>query len=296
MEIFSVPHSKSARHNELAVLFNEHFPNYDIFYNNFIQEMIGFDNHWRPDTYEYLEELGISDFGIIKSLFYIKRATMKLANINQNIENSNDQIFKNSYFHFGLIFDTVDNILKCLVFIDQKLNEECEFLKKKSRDELIAEFKTWIEKFYEKEFEKLKLGMSRIYYYPQQNRDFLKVIVPCKEFRSSYKSFIDEIKTYRNYFTHNPSIDIVGSTKNGLLVVKRGKISKYRTLTDIRTAINIDPDSFVKPSDLLKEDLIRTLRILNTLWGYLITKMDENKQHSKYNTLINGYVRYITSN
>lgn len=296
MKEFSLAETRNPRYKELLTLFDEYFPNYQIFYKNFILELIGYDKHWRPDMYEYLEELGISDYGIIKSLYYIKGSISKLRDPARNTENNHDQLFKNSYFHFGLLFDTIDNILKCIILINKKLNERKDILKKKSKEELIKAFSKWIDKSYDNEFEKLKLGMSRIYYYPQHNRDFLKEIISDTEFIETYKVFINDIKTYRNYFTHNPCIDIVGSTKYGILVVKREKIQEYRTLTDIRLAIRINPDNFSHPSNLLQEDLIKSLQILNRLYEFLIAKMYENKNHQDYNSLIHEYIRESVKN
>jgi len=284
---FKLKNQKNQILKNLADLFDEYFPNYEIFYNNFIYELKGYDNHWRNDTFDYFEELGISDYGILKSLNYIHLVQNKIG------VNDPEQKFKNAYFHFGLTFDTIENILKCIIYIKNKLNNDDQSIKIKSKNELIDKFKKWIDKRYIKEFNKMiNLGMSRIYYYPQHNRDFLKLIVEDSEFRGEYDNFIKKIKTYRNYFTHNPCIDVLWrASEKKRFVIKREFIDKRRTLTDLRLGLNKNVENFVDPRELIKMDLIDTLKIINRLWKYLIDEMNELKQLENYKNLIFNYKR-----
>ena len=266
-------------------MLDAHFQNYRVFHDKFLGVLKGADNHWRADIYEYLEELGISDYGLIKSINYINYAKSRIK------VNDVEQKFKNAYFHFGLLFDTIDNILKCIIYTKQKLFGNENPLVKKTKKELMDKYEDWIEKKYESEYEKMVIqGMRSIYYYPQSNRDFLKQIVKNKKFRKEYKEYITEIKKYRNFFTHNPSIDVVNNSGNRYVILRK-YLSQYRTLTEIRNGIRSFPEHFIDPVRQLDNDLKDTLRVVNRLWDYLIEEMDNLTAQAGYKSLINNYKR-----
>jgi hypothetical protein len=56
-----------------STLIERSFPNYEIFWNNFLEPLKGDDGNWRNDTFQCLEEIGISQYGVIKSINFKKR-------------------------------------------------------------------------------------------------------------------------------------------------------------------------------------------------------------------------------
>ena len=75
---------------------NKHFSNYETFFNSCLIQLI--DGHWRDNMHPIFEQIGMTDYGIIKSLNYIR---ISICDITVGDPN---QTFKNIYFHFGLIF------------------------------------------------------------------------------------------------------------------------------------------------------------------------------------------------
>ena len=131
----------------MAKIFNEKFLNYEIFWIKYLIPLIGIDGSWRHDTHPSLEEIGLSQYGILKSLAFIEYSKPKISvgDINQS--------YKNIYFHFGLIFDTVKNFSRNICIIQNELG--ISKLKKKLKIptcKMIYNYRKWILKNYDKKF------------------------------------------------------------------------------------------------------------------------------------------------
>ena len=97
------------------------FPNFVVVEDQFLFQLKDDKLNWRNDTLVYLEEIGMCQWGILKSLNFINKSKPFL------IVGDSDQRVKNIYFHFGLIFDMVANLARnivmtedCLDFMDVK--------------------------------------------------------------------------------------------------------------------------------------------------------------------------------
>ena len=110
----------NAAHNierNMAETIELKFPNFEILWDKYLMPLTGapIDFSLRNDTHPNLEEIAMSHFGVLKSLNYIRISKSKVGPGDPN------QTFKNIYFHFGLIFDSVDNLLRNILIIQNYL-------------------------------------------------------------------------------------------------------------------------------------------------------------------------------
>ena len=68
--VFRLKESDNIIQYEMAPFMERYFPNYERFYNSFIVRFIGVDGNWKTDMHPILEEIGMSDYAILKSVNY----------------------------------------------------------------------------------------------------------------------------------------------------------------------------------------------------------------------------------
>jgi hypothetical protein len=215
------------------------FPNYEIFWDNFLTDGIGPDKHWKECD---MEPLGIANCGVLKSLNYIR------ANYPNICVNDENQTFKNIYYHFGIICDIVPYCCRYLF----------EFLQAAGLRNKEFDFKS------------AEIEGSQV---PKLLRHFIKG----EDDLNHITEFNDEIQKYRHFFTHNPGIDIV--TKRGeIWVIKRGQIDACRKLSSLRVIHSVNPEYVTNPIPQAREDLLQMLAILNSIWHYFIPAMETAKR------------------
>lgn len=226
-----------------------YFQNYEVFWDNFLIDGIGVDIHWKQGPFE---QLGISNYGILKSLNFVR------INYDKISVNDENQTFKNIYYHFGIICELIPY---CCRYIYEFLNNVGL-----RNNEFVFQNDTISDKM-------INAMLSHFII------DEL-VLKNCAEF---YKS----ITCYRHFFTHNPGIDIVNS--NGKMrVIGRENIDFSRKLSSLRNAYNTTPELSVNPISQAYVDFIKMLEVLNLIWGYFIIEMEKAKNDKKetyYNLL-----------
>jgi len=233
-----IRNSSNPIEHKMAGMIEEHFPFYDKFWDDFLTDGIGPDNHWKEGP---LERLGIANYGILKSLNFIR------INYDKIKINDENQTFKNVYFHFGIICELIPYCCRYTIEFLKTLGVELPRINYKTdqieNDEMIKSLKVFITD--NSEFENLKM-------------------------------FYKQITKYRHFYTHNPGIDIVNNAGE-MRVVKREMVDKCMELSTIRKLYKLDSENFVNPVTQIYADLIDILKYLNLIWIKLHDKMKIGK-------------------
>jgi len=241
---------------------------------------------WRNDILPELEEVGIASYGIAKSICFIN-------NTKDHIDISDEnQSFKNIYFHFGLIFDSTEFLARSIIKTKQVLGLlNIDDLLKIPKRELIDQFIYWIENSYEKSFNDFRDRGKPIFYYPQKNKMNLSLIIknPTKR---EYFTFETRLKNYRNFFTHNPGVDVFKNTmNNSLFTIKKEFVEKNKNWSNLSLLYFEKNANFINPKEMVENDLISLLKILNKVWASILTEMETIFKHPDFNIIFRNYRR-----
>ena len=269
-----------------AHLIEVHFPNYEVFWWNYLEPLRGKDGKrdWRYDTFQALEEIAMSQYGILKSLFFID---VSRPNITAG---DGLQRFKNIYIHFGLILDLVDNFCRNICIVKEKLNlivlsPDLRL----SKEELLEKFTEWVDNEYNRCYDNMvNLGIP-INYRPHSNSQYLELLIPDESIKTykKYRTYADSIRQRRNFYTHNTGVDITIINPLGpLYVVVERQLKNYRNWSKIQKYILNSPKDFCNAKEKVEDDLSMMLRHLNSLWKIFIMHMDEIARHTKYKSLL----------
>ncbi len=267
------------------------FPNFIELENKFLFQLKDDTLNWRDDTLIYLEEIGMCQWGVLKSLNFINKSKPFL------IAGDSDQRFKNIYFHFGLIFDTVENMARNIALTEDYLH--ILDIRKQinlSKNKLISDFQKYVENKYPSDFENMLLYGKPIFHYPQQQKSFMKIIVKNKNLRKRYSKFVELVKKYRNFFIHNAGVDIVIIPSTGQqFALKKEFIQnpKYRHWSLIKKSIEdkINMDHFNDPLLISDSDFEKTLSFLNEFWKYFINELKAIYAHPDFAKISKGFNR-----
>lgn len=173
-------------------LLDAKFPEYFHFRHNHLDLLIGADKHWRLDTLENLELIGMASFGVVKSLNYINH------NIEKIQRSDRDQRFKNIYFHFGLVFDCVNNLARNIALTSDYLGLKKINREPKGDEELVKKFKKWVSKEYSKKLASSIQNGGAVVFIPHQI-DFLHGLVSSKPLMTEHSNFAKSVNKYRNF-------------------------------------------------------------------------------------------------
>lgn len=274
--------------NNCADLFEKYFQNYEEFWNQFLIPLLVGTGNWRNDTIHNLEEIGMSQYGVLKSLNFI------ILSKSEIIVRDPLQRYKNIYFHFGLIFDSVNNLARniCIVGELLKIIPLDKRLKRK-RISLLLNYMGWINEKYDKSYKRMLEWGIPIYYYPQYDLNFISILLP-KQISKKYKIFERSIKDYRNFYIHTPGVDIIRrTTDQRLFAIKKEYLNQYRHWSNIQISFMKNHIHFENPQIIVEDDLIYTLKILNEVWTYFIEKMNTITNHPRYSEYSHNFVRNI---
>lgn len=274
----------------IARVLEKGFPRYLLFREKYLVPLRGLpDNpNWRKDTHPLLEQIGVNAYAIIKSINFIHHRK------NFITISDYDQSFKNIYFHFGLIFDCIESFSRCIILIEQSLGLiDLELKLKISRQGLIDKFIDWVDKEYDKKYIDLIEDGKPIYYYPQNDHTYLSLILK-NPIKRKYNVFAKSIKDYRNYFIHNPGVDVLNviNTSN-LFTIKKEFVDRTKNWANIQVLFDRDRDMFVNPLDMINQDLQELLLILDESWLFFIDRLEKVYEHQDFENLMIDYKREI---
>jgi len=286
--VFLLKNSKNYIYKEIAPLIEEYFPNYEIFYNDFILKFIGKDGNWKIDMHPIFEEIGMADYGVIKSLNYIQRSkkTVRVGDPNQT--------FKNIYFHFGLVLESLEHMARHILRLKRLLRKfDLDSKLAMSDKKICNKIKNWIKKEYKIQLEKF-IDTGRPFQLPIRNPYLLKLMIQDTELIRNYNKFSQSIREYRNIFIHNPSVDIFMVKEERTIKhfsPKKNKAKKYPLWNDMRTKYLFKKDDFINPKSLIEEDLLELLKLLNDIWKEYHKHMKEIFQQNDIASLLENFNR-----
>jgi len=258
---------------EIASLIESEFPEFEDFWNKHL-EPLKKDGSWRNNTIEYLEYIGMANFAILKSINVINRNKTKID------VGDPDQSFKTIYFHFGLIADCVENLSRNIALTQHHLKIIKIDKKRRTKKELIANFKNWFSEEYSKNYKSF-IQMGRpIIHYPRPNIKYTSVVI-AKNARKEYDKLISSLRKYRNFYTHNPGVDII-KKGNELFVINRDHVKESRSWSELRNMLQRSPQVFINPIIQVNNDLKEVLSSLRVLWKSFDAKMTEIENHKNF--------------
>ncbi len=274
----------------VASLVRAYFPNYEDFYSKYLIPLTGQpkDPNWRHDTYPELEKIGISAFGILKSINYVSIKKSKI-----NVSGDPEQTFKNIYFHFGLAIDCVETLARSIILVEAELNIR-DFNKnlRLKPEELCADFQKWIKNSYYEKYEKMVKFGKPIFYYPQHDYNFISLIVENKQVTSNFSKLTKSIKDYRNFFTHNPGVDVFKDlATNELFAIKKEMVNESANWASLIEHYNNHKNHFINPKEMVTKDLILLLGELNNIWIFVCNHLEKIYIHKDFNQLFKGFQR-----
>lgn len=276
----------------ISQLFKLHFPKYESFRSKYLLPLTGLpkDPNWRNDTHPELERIGIASFGILKSInfVYIKKNQI-------HVSGDPDQTFKNIYFHFGLAIDCVESLARSIATVESELQIININKKPKiTKMTLIYSFVRWAIKEYPSSFLNMINEGKPISYYPQHDHNFLSIIVTKKSIRKKYQALLKQIKDYRNFFIHNPGVDVfMNNSSRKRYAIKKEMVKKSKNWATLRELYNIDKSLFIDPAEMVDHDLTNLLNEFNSIWNSISENLDLIYNHENFNILFRGYNRYV---
>ena len=287
---FRLKNSDNIIKYEMAPFIERFFPNYERFYSSFIIQLIGHDGNWKIDMHPILEEIGMCDYAVLKSLNYIRRSKLFV------IVGDPNQTFKNIYFHFGLILDAVEHMGRHILRLEQELNLiDLNSKLRQSECEIRQQLERWIINEYQGQFQEfIKTGKPIT---PSVKKPaIMKLLIHDNNLMRKYNAFSREIREYRNVFVHNPSVDIVLVKRRAEISVAlvspvKNKVREYPLWNDIRTKFESHPKDFVDSRSLIENDFHNLLRILNEIWEVYHKRMQGIFQESNIDSYLNNFQR-----
>jgi len=264
------------------------FPNYLVIRAKYLVPLTGLpiNPNWRSDTHPLLEQIGVTAYGILKSLNFIyhRKRFIDISDF--------DQSFKNIYFHFGLIFDCVESLSRSILLIEQELGLiDINQKLKLTQQELINKYSDWVNIEYSKKYLDFIEKGKPIFFYPQNDHTYLSLIIR-NPIKKNYNKFSRNIKDYRNFFIHNPGVDIFKEMPSGkLFTIKKEFVDKSKNWADLQFLFNLDKTYFEDPLNMIDNDLQSILYILNNIWSFLDLRLKKIYNHKKFSNLVRGFIR-----
>jgi len=232
------------------------------------------NGRWRKKLDRDLEVIGTGHYTILKSLNFIRR-NKEYVKINDP-----DQKYKNIYYHFGLIIDCIRQISRSILIFEDKLGIIKFQEKAKTKEEIELQTKGWFDQYYNKLFERLTTYGITISQNIQPENEYISILEPTKNNIKKYNQFRNSIQQYRNILIHNPSIDIFKrSDLNGVYVVKKEQLKKYRFLNEI-DKININ--DLINPIEQVNQDYEKCLSAVMEVWTVFLVHIKDINSHPDF--------------
>jgi hypothetical protein len=277
----------------LAQYFNDRFPNYPIYRRSYLLPLTGLpsDPNWRFDTHPYLEQIGIASFGLLKSInfIYIKQNQIKVGDP--------DQTFKNVYFHFGHVADCIESLARSIVMVIDLLEiKKVNTSLKLSEETLLYDFKEWIKSKYESKYNQMIQFGKPIFHYPQQDHNYLSILTNPSQ-RKDYNKYMTDVKDYRNFYAHNPGVDVIleiPSRKK--YVLRKEHVILAKNWATVRYLFKSNRQYFIEPETMISADLNELIALLNELWNPIMKWMDKVYINPNFNRYFKDFQRDIIVN
>jgi hypothetical protein len=118
-----------------------------------------------------------------------------------------------------------------------------------------------------------------------------------KSLKNKYLELIKQLKDYRNFFIHNPGVDVFMNTSTGKrFAIKKEMVKKSRNWATLRSLYDRDQSLFIDPEEMITYDLINLITSLNSIWPSLSYNLELIYQHIDFPKIFKGYKRQLTFN
>lgn len=266
------------------------FPKYIEIRDRYFIPLTGYpnDSNWRIDTHPFLERIGVTNYAVLKSIVFIRHRKGHVSISDK------EQSFKNIYFHFGLIFDCVETLSRYIIKIENllKIKNQSQTLKL-SKSNLLKSYEEWVDNEYPRRFVSMLECGKPIFYFPQRDHTYLSLIIQ-NPLKRTYNKFAKEIKDYRNYFIHNPGVDIFKEiSTDRLFALKKEFVEISINWANIQFHFDTEKSYFEDPEEMITNDLSSLSKILNEIWDCFIERFNTIYSHQGFHSIFKNYNREL---
>lgn len=280
-------------------LLAEDFPNYQIFWRDFVVPLTGRDADGsiglRNGIHPLLEEMAMTHYSIFNHVVFAQELKAKR---EQGLHGY--FYFEAILFHLSASTEMIDRFLLALAQIDSTIQNE-EFVRKLSWNEFQQKVNNyWAvagkkgaspkESPYDEQFAKfLKTGQSAtlvLHNMDEAVNTFVRRIsLPRAAFRS-WKKAVQPIRAYRNVITHNPKLgQWIEPNSHVLLIPKHTSLKKYQRWSDLNKFAR---DDFVEQEICINTLIQNLVNAANNMWEQIISYMRGLVTAEKYREMARG--------
>jgi hypothetical protein len=146
-------------------------------------------------------------------------------------------------------------------------------------EDILNHTKNWYQKSYDDQRLRLIESGIPITIQFQPRKEYLSFLADGKSI-SKFNKFRYNIQQYRNFFIHNPAIDIFWSKRlERESVVKNKSFRKYVFLNDIE---KLDSADFIDPRISVNEDYKKSLEVIEEVWDILLKSLNDITSHANF--------------
>lgn len=269
---------------EVADFIETSFPSYALFDQKHLSEL-ELRGHWRGDTHPSLEVIGVSCFGLLKSLNFINRNYPKL-----DVPDP-DQIFKGIYVHFGLLFETLTQLLHHLHIVQCEVGvRNSVAISELSKDDLVSDFEDWVRKHYPSSFQRFLREGDSVTYYPhaRDRNPALSEYLKEARLKTKYKELEGRLKLYRNYYVHQPGVALL--RRGGHIIVLCRKHIRLSSRWSVMTPHSNDKEYFTDAKQLVANDLRAVASMFEQIFLLVvIPEYEKAKSAPSFSAVFKGY-------
>ena len=278
--------STSPIEKEVGDLIEKEFPSYLTFDLGHLKQLQD-GKHWRSDTHPSLEIVGVSCFGLLKSINFIDR------NKKRFVRHDPDQRFKSIWMHFGLLFETMSHLMDHLLILHRAAGLEPPTEDKPlSQEELKSAFEKWAKANYEADFKILIESARPITFNPHpkfKDRSLSKFFGG--ELRKEYLELKRKLHSYRNYYVHKPGVALLRRHGTWLVLRRKNIAMSARWSTMVHHANSPDYKTyFESASSIVEKDLHQTLNLFERIFkSVLIPEYERVAASSVFSEMLHRY-------
>ena len=279
----------------------ELFPNYEVYWRYLVvpvtkriegyPKSILFNIGMRQGINEQVEDIISASYTCFLHLVYA----------HMNYESQGMAYLESIYFHLGSAYDLAETFLEeNYLLLLECTNTASEILQRLTKEDFLKLAEEWYEKNYE-EFHTyyLSKGKAREIRLPSRKnilKEFIVGKVGDKELWKEYNEVSISIRKMRNAIVHDVRLGTI-IISGALVMPKPSIIQNYRTWRSVRSVFEennktkveeILKRDFAKYPEQAKDDIDKTERLMDKLWGKIITTM-RNELYEKKNRKLLAY-------
>ncbi len=267
----------------------DHFPRYEVFWENFIvpwtnrEFLPRTDPRWvqfKLNIPQFIEEICMAHYSVFRSLafFVIERAKH---------EDERNEYLRSSYVHFGHAIEMAYLVaVKIQIAQRETLLISAPLFEKKKTAEMVNKFNEFLQNEYEGRFKDYELKQIPVMHTVHGTRHFLNELITDGKTRKILRDYFSSVQEYRNKFAHSPLpgtlFRIDPATGQRIkLAIKKGRLNRYSLWTDIIHSSTHKFDDFLPEDELLEQEFLELKKALNKLWEFYIKAMSQVLETNK---------------